>query len=140
VGREICHRFISLRPVSTGDGRRVSSRSEEDPADVLSLLGDEYVRQILVATSESPKSAKELSNELDAALSTVYDRTEQMVRHRLLVERTRIMEDGSHHSVYEVNVDHLDVDVGNGELEVQVQTRESAAERFTSIWSDIREA
>jgi hypothetical protein len=29
---------------------------------------------------------------------------------------------------------------GDGELDVQVQTRESAAERFTSIWSDIREA
>ncbi len=107
---------------------------------MLSLLGDEYVREILVATSESPKSAKELSEELDAALSTVYDRTEQMVGHRLLVERTRIMEDGSHHSVYEANIDHLDIDVGEGELDVQVRTRESAAERFTSIWSDIREA
>lgn len=118
----------------------MSSRSEEDPADVLSLLGDEYVREILVATSESPKSAKELSEELDIALSTAYDRTERMVGHRLLVERTRIMEDGSHHSVYEVNVDHLDIDIGDGELDVQVQTRESAAERFTNIWNDIREA
>lgn len=107
---------------------------------MLSLLGDEYVQDILVATSEEAKSARQLSDELDAAQSTIYDRTETMVDHGLLVERTRIVEDGSHHSVYEVNVDHLDIDIEDGKLLVRVQTRESAAERFTSIWSDIREA
>ncbi len=106
---------------------------------VLSLLGHEYVQDLLVATSENPKSAKQLSEELDAAPSTIYDRTKTMVAHRLLVEHTRIMEDGSHHSVYEVNVDHLDIDISNGTLKVQVQTRESPAERFTTIWNDIRE-
>lgn len=111
---------------------------EVDGETVLALLGDEYVQGILVATSEEPRSAKELSEQLDAAPSTIYDRTEKMVTHCLLVERTRIMEDGSHHSVYEVNVDHLDIDVENGKLEVRVQTRESPADRFTNIWSDIR--
>ncbi|MEF8814821.1 MAG: transcriptional regulator [Halovenus sp.] len=112
--------------------------SEEGKA-VLALLGDEYVQDILVATSEAPKSAKQLSDELDAAPSTIYDRTETMVAHHLLVERTRIMEDGSHHSIYEVNVDHLDIDIEDGKLDVQVQTRESPAGRFTTIWNDIRE-
>lgn len=111
---------------------------EVEGKTVLGLLGDGYVQRILVATSEEPKSAKELSDQLDAAQSTIYDRTGKMVTHRLLVERTRIMEDGSHHSVYEVNVDHLDIDVESGELRVQVQTRESPADRFTNIWSDIR--
>ncbi|MFB6295908.1 MAG: ArsR/SmtB family transcription factor [Halobacteriales archaeon] len=116
---------------------------EPDSAEgktVLSLLGDEYVQDILVATSEEPRSASQLSDELDAAPSTIYDRTERMVSHRLLVERTRIMDDGSHHSVYEANVDHLDIDIEDGALSVSVRTRESAAERFTTIWNDIREA
>lgn len=107
---------------------------------VLSLLGDEYVQDILVATSETPKSAKRLSDELDAAPSTIYDRTATMVAHDLLVERTRIMDDGSHHSVYKVNIDHLDIDIEDGKLVVGVRTRESPAERFTTIWNDIREA
>lgn len=106
---------------------------------MLSLLGDSYVRAILVATSEEPKSASDLSEELDAAKSTIYDRTEEMVDQRLLVERTRIVADGSHHSVFETNVDHLGVEVEDGELVVTLQAEESAAERFTNIWSDLRE-
>lgn len=112
----------------------------QEGTNVLSLLGDKYVQAILVATNEAPKSVKQLSDELDAAASTVYDRTEKMVDHDLLVERTRIMEDGSHHSVYEGNIDHLDLDVEDDRLVVGVQTRETPAERFTAIWNDIREA
>lgn len=122
-----------------GNDRRVVPDSQ-DGTIVLSLLGDEYVQQILVATSGAPKSAKQLGDELDVAPSTVYDRTERMVAHDLLVERTRIVEDGSHHSVYQGNVDHLDIDIDDGELVVGVQTRETPAERFTAIWEDIREA
>lgn len=117
----------------------MSDPAPADGTDLLSLLGDEYVQEILVATDGRAKSARELSEELDAARSTIYDRTERMVEHGLLVERTRIVADGSHHSVFETNVDHLDVDVVDGELEVSVERRESAAERFTNIWSDIRE-
>lgn len=117
----------------------MSSSTPADATDLLSLLGDEYVQDILVATDAGAKSARELSDELDTARSTIYDRTERMVERGLLVERTRIVEDGSHHSVFEANVDHLDVDVVDGELEVRVERRESAAERFTNIWNDIRE-
>lgn len=114
--------------------------ANRDPTALLSLLGDEYVQDILVATSDGPKSVKELSERLEAAQSTVYDRTEKMVEHRLLVERTRIVADGSHHSVYEINIDHLDVDVTEGGLEVAVETRDPQAERFTTMWNDIRGA
>jgi hypothetical protein len=117
----------------------VSAPSQTDAAALLTLLGDEYVQEILVATDDDALSARELSEELDTARSTIYDRTERMVEHGLLVERTRIVADGSHHSVFESNVDHLDVDVVEGELQVEVERRESAAERFTNIWSDIRE-
>lgn len=107
---------------------------------MLSLLGDEYAQEILTATHGSAMSAKELSAELDLARSTIYDRTEEMLEYELLVERTRIMEDGSHHSVYEANVEHLGVRLENGKFEVTVETRETPAERFTNIWSDIRRA
>jgi hypothetical protein len=106
---------------------------------VLELLGDEYVREIIVATYETPRSAKELCAELDAARSTIYDRAEAMVEQQLLVEHTRIMDDGSHHSVYEATVDHLDIDISDGEFEIRIETYESAAERFTNIWGGLRE-
>ena len=115
--------------------------SNDDRSDeLLALLGRERVREILAATSRGPRSAKELSEECDVALSTIYRRVEDMLESDLLVERTRIESDGSHHSVYEANVDHLDVDVDDGAIEVSVHVREDAAQRFSRIWSDIRES
>ena len=111
-------------------------RSEE----LLELLGQERVRQILAATSRESLSARDLSEECDVALSTIYRRVEDMIASDLLVERTRIETDGSHHSVYEANIDHLDVDVEDGSLDVNVHIREDAAQRFSRIWSDIRES
>jgi predicted transcriptional regulator len=114
--------------------------STDDRSDeLLELLGEKRVRRILAATSREPKSAKELSEDIDVARSTIYRRAEQMVAQDLLVEGTRIEADGSHHSVYEAHVDHLDVDIEGGTLAVSVHVREDPAERFSRIWTDIRE-
>ena len=112
---------------------------DEASDDLLELLGQERVRQILAATSREPMSAKALSSECEVARSTIYRRVEDMLDSDLLVERTRIESDGSHHSVYEANVDHLDVDIEDGAIDVRVHVREDAAQRFSRIWSDIRE-
>jgi len=118
----------------------VCPESRSDATEILTLLGDEYVQSILVATSTMPKSAKELSDELGTARSTIYERTERLVAYDLLVERTRIVDDGSHHSVYEATVEHLDVDLAAGQFRINVETRDTPASRFTNIWNDIREA
>ncbi|WP_436900527.1 ArsR/SmtB family transcription factor [Halovenus halobia] len=113
-----------------------TDRSDE----LLELLGQERVRQILSAASREPRSAKELSEECDVALSTIYRQVEDMVESELLVERTQLESDGSHHSVYEANIDHLDVDIEDGTIDVSVHVREDPAQRFSRIWSDIRES
>ncbi len=118
-------------------GTAVSFNDSSD--ELLELLGQKRVRQILAATSRAPRSAKELSEECDVALSTIYRRVEDMVSSDLLVERTRIETDGSHHSVYEANIDHLDIEIEDGTLNVSVHVREDAAQRFSRIWNDIRE-
>jgi DNA-binding transcriptional MocR family regulator len=106
---------------------------------VLELLGEKRVRQILAATSREPLSAKELSEECDVARSTIYRRVEELIDRDLLVERTQLEADGSHHSVYEANVDHLDIGIEDGDIEVSVHLREDAAQRFSRIWREIRE-
>ncbi|WP_136715415.1 helix-turn-helix domain-containing protein [Halorientalis salina] len=114
--------------------------SKDDRAEeLLELLGEERVRQILAATSREPLSAKELSEECDVAPSTIYRRVEDMVATDLLVEQTHIEADGSHHSVYEANVDHLDIDIEDGTIEIRKHVREDASQRFSRIWNDIRD-
>lgn len=110
-----------------------------DGLTLLEVLGDTYVQAILAATSRGPRSAKELGEEIDANLSTIYRRVDEMLEYGLLVERTRIVDDGSHHSVYVANVERVAVDIDDGEFSVRMEVNESPAERFTRIWDDIRE-
>ncbi|WP_435182938.1 ArsR/SmtB family transcription factor [Halobellus sp. EA9] len=110
----------------------------DDAAELLTLLGKERVRQILAATSRETLSAKELSEECDVALSTIYRRVEEMTDQDLLVEQTRIASDGSHRSAYRANVDHVDIDIDDGTIEVDMHVHEDAARRFSRIWEDIR--
>ncbi|KTG30624.1 winged helix-turn-helix domain-containing protein [Haloferax profundi] len=110
----------------------------QDSDELLDLLGDEYVRSILAAASLEPHSVKDLSERCGVAQSTVYRRLDDMLAHDLLVERTELVADGSHHSVYEAKLTHLDIDVVDGEIRVDTNVESSPAERFTRIWDDIR--
>lgn len=112
--------------------------SEAVPAEeVLELLGDEYVRAILTATSDEPMSAKAISETCDMSLPTVYRRVDDLLEFDLVVEQTRIDRDGHHYTVYEPSVGRVTVDVG-GELSATVEYREDAVDRFTRVWEDIR--
>lgn len=118
--------------------RRVSPESGGDDRAVLDLLGDEYVQTILAATIRRHMSARELSQECNADISTIYRRIDDMEEYDLLLERTRIVEDGSHHSEYEANLDRVSVKLEDGRFEIGISVRESPEDRFTRIWEEIR--
>mgnify|MGYP006306742235 CR=1 FL=1 len=110
-----------------------------DPETLFTLLGDEYVRIILKAASEEPMSVRELSEVCDSARSTIYRRVDDLVAAGVLVERTRIQSDGSHHHVYETRLDELTLRVTQGDFEMKLEIKRDATERFTRMWEDIRE-
>lgn len=111
-----------------------------DPDAVFELFGDPYVRTIVRAASRKPMSVKALSDECDSALSTVYQRVDDLVEAGILVERTKIEPDGSHHAVYETAIDELTVGVNDGELHVTIAGRHDPAEQFARMWEGIRGA
>lgn len=111
-----------------------------DPDTVFTLFGDEYVRIIVRAASRKPMSVKELSEECDSALSTVYRRVDDLVDAGVLLERTKIEPDGSHHAVYETQLDELRVRVADGEMNVALAVKRDPAEQFTRMWENIRGA
>jgi predicted transcriptional regulator len=112
--------------------------SQSNGADVLDLLGDGYVQQILSAADGEPKSVGELSDACDVVESTVYRRVDDLVEAGLLDERTRIADDGSHHSVYISRFEEISVRLADGVLEAEVTERSDAAGRFTTMWEGIR--
>ncbi len=113
---------------------------ERDAEGVLfDLLADEYARTILVATSREAMSAKTLSERYEMSLPTVYRRVERLTEFDFLVERTEIDPSGGHHhSVYEANLEHIGIDLLDGDLDVQVRLREDAADRLARMWKEMR--
>lgn len=109
-----------------------------DPEAVLELFGDPYVRTIVRTASRQPMSVKELSEECDSALSTVYRRVDDLVDEGLLVERTQLEPDGSHHSVYETSLEVMTLRVEGGRFDLDFEVSRDPAERFTTMWRDIR--
>ncbi len=84
----------------------------------LDVLGDECARTILVATSDGPKTAKELTDRTDSSSATVYRRINNLLESDLLAECVRFDDDGSHTTAYEATVDTIHVTVGSDGIEI----------------------
>lgn len=117
----------------------VASVVAEDtaPADVFALLDDEYARAILRATNSTPMSARQLTAELDASRSTVYQRIDRLQALDLLVESTELDPDGHHRSIYEARLDRVVVELVDDEFTVAIERRDHPADRFTEMWEEL---
>lgn len=110
---------------------------EPSPAELFRLLDDDCARAILTKTSVQPMSAQTLSTECDASLPTIYRRLNELEECGFVEKRTRPNPDGNHRAVYEATVEHVGIDIVDGDLSVTVTERD-AADRFTQVWTDLR--
>lgn len=106
------------------------------PADVFTLLADEYARRILEVTNSTPMSARQLAEDLDASRSTVYRRIEQLEALDLLSESTEIDPDGHHRSLYRAHLDQITIELED-DFSVRVDRPSHPADTFTDMWEDI---
>ncbi|ELY83024.1 winged helix-turn-helix domain-containing protein [Natrinema gari] len=96
------------------------SESTADHAAQLDVLGDDCARTILIATSEGPKTAKELTKRTDSSSATVYRRINNLLESELIAECVRFDDDGSHTTAYEATVDVLRVRIDADGIDVAV--------------------
>ncbi|MFA9416700.1 helix-turn-helix domain-containing protein [Natrinema sp. HArc-T2] len=101
------------------------SESTADPAAQLDVLGDDCARTILIATSEGPKTAKELTERTESSSATVYRRINNLLESDLIEECVRFEDDGSHTTAYESTVDVLQVRIDADGINVAVAERDS---------------
>ncbi|AQL42884.1 hypothetical protein BV210_09230 [Halorientalis sp. IM1011] len=107
----------------------------ERPDDrIIDMLSDDIGKRILTVTDQQAMSAKRLEDHCDASLATVYRRIEDLLEHGLLRERVEIQDDGNHFKRYESNLDRLAVTLEDGTLEIDVDRRDDAPDRFSTIW------
>ena len=109
-----------------------------DPASVLRVLGNKYNADILRAT-HTPKSAQDLSEELDIPIATSYRRIEELREHDLLeLEGREFSEEGRRTKVYRRKIDEIAISFGQDEFELDLKARTEAKNNLVDVWSDLR--
>ena len=107
---------------------------EPDLEAVAALIEDETARRILTEISSQPMSASDLSERCDASKPTVYRRLDDLRQCDLLEETTKPDPSGGHHhTLYATNLDRIVVEVGDGSLRLEIDRRETMADRFTRL-------
>ena len=105
--------------------------------EILDTIGDKHARRVLAAISREPKSAKELSEECDLSLPTVYRRIEMLEEYKLVTDRTLVAEDGNHYKVYESNFESTVISLEDDEYKVRIYRTENLPDRFSQLWDEL---
>ena len=112
--------------------------SDRSIEEILDTIGDEHARRVLAAISREPKSAKELAEECDLSLPTIYRRVEMLDEYDLVTDHTLVAEDGNHYKVYESNFESTVISLQGEEYQVQIYREENLPDRFSKLWDELR--
>jgi predicted transcriptional regulator len=110
---------------------------EQSIEEILDTIGDEHARKVLAAISREPQSAKELSEECDLSLPTVYRRIEMLNEYDLVKDQTLVAEDGNHYKVYESNFESTVISLEDNEYKVRIYREENLPDRFSQLWDEL---
>jgi len=105
--------------------------------EILDTIGDEHARRVLAAISREPQSAKDLSEECDLSLPTVYRRIEMLTQYDLVTDQTLVADDGNHYKVYESNFESTVISLEDDEYKVRIYREENLPDRFGQLWDEL---
>ena len=105
--------------------------------DAFRALGREYSVEILEAAGE-PKSAQQLSEELDVPIATCYRRINELAENGLLEECERRGERSGRETLYRRTVDAVTVEFAPS-LSVATKPRDRIRAAFDTAWRTLAE-
>ncbi len=105
--------------------------------EILDTIGDQHARRVLAAISREPKDAKELAEECDLSLPTVYRRIEILDEHDLIKDETLVADDGNHYKIYKSNFESTVISLEDDKYKVRIYREENLPDRFTQLWDEL---
>ncbi|USZ68115.1 helix-turn-helix domain-containing protein [Halorussus salilacus] len=109
-----------------------------EAVELLRVLGNKYNAEILRATSD-PKSAQELSDELEIPIATSYRRIEELTEADLLeLSGREFSDEGRRTKVYRRNVDALEVSFEEETIDVELDDRPEVDNSLADVWRDLQ--
>jgi len=107
-------------------------------AELLQTLGNKYSAEILEATGE-PRSAQELSDELEIPIATCYRRIDELTEYDLLELHDNILSDDRRRiKVYRRNVDAIRIEFDET-LAVNIDERSEVTNKLDEAWRTLSE-
>mgnify|MGYP000485782954 FL=1 len=107
--------------------------------ELLRTLGNKYSAEILEATDE-PRSAQDLSEELEIPIATCYRRIDELTEHDLLELHDNILSDDRRRiKVYRRSVDAVRVEF-ESTLTVDIEERREVTNKLDEAWRTLSES
>ncbi|MFB6142571.1 MAG: winged helix-turn-helix domain-containing protein [Halorientalis sp.] len=105
--------------------------------ELIRALGEKYTPAILRATQE-PRSASELSDELDIPAATCYRRLDKLSELGILEENQRIKANprGST-TVYSRRIDDIRIEFSDGRLDVTTEQASETTTKMNDLWREL---
>lgn len=109
-----------------------------EAVELLRVLGNKYNAEILRATSD-PKSAQELSDQLEIPIATSYRRIEELTEADLLeLSGREFSDEGRRTKVYRRNVEALTLTFEPETIEVDTDDRPELENSLADVWRDLK--
>lgn len=113
---------------------------EGDTRALFDLLIEPTTGEILHVVDEEALPAKDIAERCDVSGPTIYRKLNAMQEFDLLATRTEIDRYGNHYTVYESNVDHVQISLTPSENEIGVDvTYRSTTEQFIHLWEEFKQ-
>ena len=103
--------------------------------ELLDVLGDECTRRILVATSDRPMTAKELTDRCRVSSTTVYRRINSLLECDLLCEHVSFSKGRQRNTVYEATFDFVEIALDADGFDVETYEERNEAARLARLLS-----
>jgi len=108
--------------------------------EVLKVLGNEYNPEILRATHD-PRSAQELSEELDVPIATCYRRIDELQEADLLEHHdSQLSEEHQRVNVYRRCIDGVRVEFYEDDCQVAIEERSEIKNKLDDVWRTLSES
>lgn len=92
----------------------------EEQEDILKIISDQCSRGIIESIQTEPKTAVQISNELERELSAIYRRLHKFQKHNLLKITVQITHDGKKSYYYQSIINGVDCSYQKGSLNVNL--------------------
>ena len=119
----------------SGDGLGESTHMLDMSSALLTALGDESSRRILMSAIEGGKTVDEISAEQGLPLSTCYRKVRYLLDEGLmLLERMVVTQTGKRYAVYRATISEAKISFNRGEVDVQVTPNPEILEKLRRRW------